>query len=127
MDSINFNVNLLKLSRVGVVSIKGVKCVVIPIEENDIYVSQDRETGKTKSAYLNLTAWANKNGLSQYGDSHYIRQSFSKEAREANAVFVKKAPVLGNGKPVQSQGNAASSVVVQSVDNQLDNNDDIPF
>lgn len=127
MDSINFNVNLLKLSRAGVVSIKGVGCVVIPIEENDIYVSQDRETGKAKSAYLNLTAWANKNGLSQYGDSHYIRQSFSKEAREANADFVKKAPVLGNGKPVQSQGNAASSVVVQSVDNQLDNNDDLPF
>ena len=30
MESINMNVNLMKLSRVGIASIKGLKCVVIP-------------------------------------------------------------------------------------------------
>ena len=62
MDSINMNVNLMKLSRVGVASIKGLKCVVIPIAENDIFISLN-DDGKAKSAYLNITAWANLNGV----------------------------------------------------------------
>ena len=44
------NVNLMKLSRVGVASIKGLKCVVIPIAENDIFISLN-DDGKAKSAY----------------------------------------------------------------------------
>ena len=75
------NLNLMKLSRVGVASIKGLKCVVIPIVENDIFISMNEE-GKAKSAYLGITAWANKNGVSQYGDTHLVKQSFSEEFKK---------------------------------------------
>lgn len=84
MDSINLDINLLKLSRAGVATIHGIRCVVILCEENFIFVSQDQQTGKAKSAYLQLTAWANKNGIDQYGHSHYIKVSLPKEYRQQN-------------------------------------------
>lgn len=101
MESINMNLNLMKLSRVGVASIKGLRCVVIPIVENDIFISMNEE-GKTKSAYLGITAWANKNGVSQYGDTHMVKQSFSEEFKKNNAEYCQNANILGNGKPVKS-------------------------
>ena len=100
MESINMNLNLMKLSRVGVASIKGLKCVVIPIEENDIFISLNND-GKAKSAYLNITAWANKNGVSQYGDTHLVKQSFSEEFKKSHAEYCQNANILGNGKPVK--------------------------
>lgn len=127
MSSLNIDINLLKLSRAGVASIHGVKCVVIPCEENDIYISQDNQTGKAKSAHLHITAWENKNGISQYGDTHYIKPSYSKEFREANAEASKNAPIIGNGKPIQSQGSAINNVAAPTIDNSIDNNDDLPF
>lgn len=127
MSSMNIDINLLKLSRAGVASIHGVKCVVIPCVENDIFVSQDEQTGKAKSAHLHLTAWENKNGVSQYGDTHYIKLSYSKDFRTANPETSKNAPILGNGKPVQGQGSAVNDVDAPSIDNSIDNNDDLPF
>mgnify|MGYP006932732489 CR=1 FL=1 len=47
------NVNLLKLEKAGIATIKNKKCVVIPIEENDLYVSMD-ENLKAKAVYLNV-------------------------------------------------------------------------
>lgn len=35
------SVNLLKLEKAGIATTKNKKCVVIPIEENDLYVSMD--------------------------------------------------------------------------------------
>ena len=32
------NINLLKLDMAGIATIRGIKCVVIPIQENDLYV-----------------------------------------------------------------------------------------
>lgn len=104
MGNLNISVNLMKLSRVGVASIKGVKCLVVPIAENDIYVSYDATTMKAKSAYLSLTAWENRDGKpSQYGDTHMVKQSFSKDFREANQDYCSHAAILGNAKPFQSQ------------------------
>ena len=37
------SIDLLKLVKSCVVDIKGVKCVVIPVEYNDIFVSKDEE------------------------------------------------------------------------------------
>ena len=101
MESINMNVNLMKLSRVGVASIKGMKCVVIPIEENDIFISLNND-GKAKSAYLNITAWANLNGVNQFGNSHMVKQSFSEDFKKTHAEYCQNANILGNGKPVKS-------------------------
>lgn len=47
-----------------------------------------------KGTYLDLVIWENKNGPDQYGNTHTICQSISKEAREAG----EKAPILGNMK-----------------------------
>lgn len=127
MENLNIDINLMKLSRVGVAAIRGVKCVVIPVEENDIFVSQDQQTGKTKGAYLHLTAWANRNGASQYGDTHYIKQSFSKEYRSAHAEISKNAPILGNGKPVQAQASQVNQVAAPSADNSIAEDDGLPF
>ena len=127
MSSLNIDINLLKLSRAGVASIHGVKCVVIPCEENDIYVSQDDQTGKAKSAHLHITAWENKNGMSQYGDTHYIKPSYSKEFRTAYPEASQNSPIIGNGKPIQSQGSAINNVAAPTIDNSIDNNDDLPF
>lgn len=127
MSSLNIDINLLKLSRAGVASIHGVKCVVIPCEENDIYVSQDNQTGKAKSAHLHVTAWENKDGMSQYGDTHYIKPSYSKEFRTAHPETSQNTPIIGNGKPIQSQGSAINDVVAPTIDNNIDNNEDLPF
>lgn len=126
MDNLNIDINLMKLSRVGVASIHGLRCVVIPIDENDIFVSQDQQTGKAKGAYLHLTAWTNKNGVGQYGDTHYVKQSYSKEYRDAHPDA--KAPIIGNGKPVQGQQSQVNTVAAPNVDSSLDpNSDDLPF
>lgn len=122
MESINMNVNLMKLSRVGVASIKGLKCVVIPIVENDIFISMN-EGGKAKSAYLNITAWANKNGVSQYGDTHLVKQSFSEEFKKSHAEYCQNANILGNGKPVKT----VSKVDEVQVEAVAPEESDLPF
>ena len=35
-----------------------------------------------KGTYLDCAIWPNKNGTGEYGDTHYITQEISKEARE---------------------------------------------
>lgn len=47
------SIDLLKLEKAGIATIKNKKCIVIPIEENDLYVSMD-ENLKAKSVYLGL-------------------------------------------------------------------------
>ena len=47
-----------------------------------------------KGKYLNLTVGANRDGEDQYGNTHYIFQSQSKEEREGGA----DKNYLGNGK-----------------------------
>jgi len=47
-----------------------------------------------KGKYLNLTVGANRDGEDQYGNTHYVAISQSKEEREAKAPKV----YLGNGK-----------------------------
>lgn len=124
MENLNLNINLLKLSQVGVATIHGVKCIVIPCEENDIFVSQDQQMGKAKGAYLHLTAWANKNGASQYGDTHMLKQSFSKEFRDAHPNVNQQSPIIGNGKPIQIQGSSINQVNAPNVNVEDDN---LPF
>lgn len=45
------SVNLLKLEKAGIATIKNKKCVVIPIEENDLYVSMD-DANKKAAEYM---------------------------------------------------------------------------
>lgn len=52
-----------------------------------------------KGTYLDVAIWPNKDGADQYGNTHYITQEISKEAREAG----EKAPIIGNVKMVEPE------------------------
>ena len=93
------------------------------IEENDIFVSVD-EAGKVKNIYLDLAAWANRNGVSQYGDTHLIKMSYSEEFRTAHPGVVENSPIVGNAKPLKV-GNAADIADAPVVDVEEDNG--LPF
>ena len=53
MKNLNIDIDLLKFANASVLSIQGQKqvkkCVVIPVEDNDIYVSADEQTGRAKA------------------------------------------------------------------------------
>lgn len=46
-----------------------------------------------KGTYVDLTVWEN-DAPDEYGNTHAVKQSFSKEARDAG----EKEPYVGNGK-----------------------------
>ena len=65
--------------------------------------------GKNGAIYCDLILFENKNGPGQYGDTHYIVQSVSKEAR----LKGERGAIVGNAKmeggaprtqPQQTQG-----------------------
>ena len=45
-----------------------------------------------KGTYLDCAVWPNRDGPDQYGNTHYVVQEISKEAREAG----EKGPIIGN-------------------------------
>lgn len=123
MDNLSIKLNLKKMSRVGVATVHNVRCVVIPIEENDIFVSKD-DTGKVKNIFIDLTAWANKNGVSQYGDTHLVKLSYSDEFRASHPDTVEKSQIIGNIKPF-NVSNAANIVDAPVVN--VGEDSDLPF
>lgn len=128
MDNFNAKLNLLKLKRAGVMQIQGrgevLRCLVIPIEENNIFVSTD-DNNRPKAAYLDLTAWALQNP--KYDETHMIKQSLPKEVREKMTDEEKKAmPILGGMRPASLDvKNAATTCDAPFA--QTQNLDDLPF
>lgn len=118
------SIDLLKLDMAGVATIRGKKCIVIPIEENDLYVSMD-ENQKAKSVYLGLSAFERRE-VSQYGKTHYVKQFFSNEFREATPKDkLDKKPFLGDMKTfVIENKNGAASVEAPATTTEQD---DLPF
>lgn len=45
-----------------------------------------------KGTYLDCAIWPNKNGTDEYGNTHYITQEISKEARDRG----EKGAIIGN-------------------------------
>lgn len=83
------------------------RCLVIPIEENNIFISTD-ENNRPKAAYLDLTAWELKNP--KYEETHMIKQSLPKEVRERMTDEEKKAmPILGGLKPANFEAQNGAS------------------
>ena len=72
-----------------------------------------------KGTYANLPVAENMDGESEYGDTHYVFESQSKEERDA------KTPknYLGNGKEFVFNNNGGTPVL--SSDDNTD--DDLPF
>ena len=70
-----------------------------------------------KGTYANITIAENMDGESEYGDTHYVFESQSKEERDA------KTPknYLGNGKEFVFGSNGTTQGTTETVD------DDLPF
>lgn len=120
MANLKGNINLARLTNVGCATIKGVPCVVVPIKENDIFVSKD-ETGAYKHISLSVNIWENKEGADQWGNTHYVQQNYSKEFREANPD---RKTYLGNMKPIVFNQQQAD---VSSLPPMDTDGDDLPF
>lgn len=74
------------------------KCLVMPIEDNDLY-NKVGEDGKI-TVRITFDVWENDN-VSQYGDTHMVKLSHSKEWNESHTEEQKKAePILGNARPI---------------------------
>lgn len=125
-------INLLKFKNAGTMTIQGresaKRCVVIPIEDNHLFVSAD-DSFKAKACYCDFMAWENEQP-GRYGDTHSIRQSLSKEVREGMSKEELNAiPFLGNMKPYESpsQQNQSEEVSAPYVYAQQEDLEDLPF
>lgn len=118
MDNYNLKINLLKLTKAGVMNVNGRECVVIPIAENWLYKGQS-------SVYLDLAMWTRRE-QGRFGDTHYIKQSMPKQWRSANPNG--QAPIIGDAKPIeltqQSQVQAQAPAAQMSVPAEPN---DLPF
>ena len=123
-------INLLKLEKTGLMMVNGRSgaklCVVIPVEDNDIYVSRD-ESLKPKGAYLSINAWQSNSdsGVDKYGNSHSVKQGFSKEFRERMGEEEMRAkPFIGNLSPLERKEKPISAPTAQA---SADEYNDLPF
>ena len=122
--NLNGNIDLLKLSRAGTATIRGVKCLVIPIIENDLYVTED-ESHKAKGCYLGLSV-CERREVSDKGVTHYVKQRFSKEYRESHTEEeMGEKPYLGNMKPFNIERKNPAETVEAAIANTEE--DDLPF
>ena len=89
---------------------------IINIKIDVTKLDKDKFYKGEKGTYANLTIAENKDGESQYGDTHYVFESQYKEERDA------KTPknYLGNGKEFVFGSNGATQTT-ETVD------DDLPF
>lgn len=121
--------NLLKMKNACVIHLESKKTgvtkrgIFIPIEENDLYESID-EALKTKGVFLSQNAWLLKT-KGQYGDTHLLKQNFSKEFREKlTEEELNSMPILGNMKPIEKTKDVSNSNVPQV---SASEDDDLPF
>lgn len=138
MGNYKVSVNLLRLNGAFVSNLKGKattkRCLCIPIDEAHLFLGE-------KGCYLNLNAWETREE-SPYGDTHYLKQRFSKEVGDAMTEEQRRAiPIVGNmkpkqgygpdGQPVQTQQPAPQPATVTEQQQQHDElpqrDDDLPF
>lgn len=105
MSNFGIKIDLAKLNGVGVTELQGqnglVRCVVIPVEANHIFVGQ-------KGVYLDLCAFEMK--TPQYEATHTIKQSLPKAVRDSMTDEQRKAlPIVGDLKPLGNNGAQATN------------------
>jgi len=84
-------INLRQLQHALMTTPKGAKAIVLPIKENNLFEGE-------KGVYLDIIGFELKNP-EQGKDTHLLKQSFSKEVREAMTEEQQKAiPIIGNAR-----------------------------
>lgn len=114
----------------GIMSVKspktGVtkKCLILPIEENDFF-NKVGDDGKI-TIRMTFDVWENDN-VSQYGDTHLVKLSHSKEWNEHHTDEQKKAePILGNARPIVLKTVEQVNIPAAEVAAE-ESTDDLPF
>ena len=120
MSRISGKLNLLQLHAVRKMitgQLGPVECLVIPIEKNKLFVGE-------KGIYLDLIAFELEKKKEDSKDTHLVKQSFSKEVREAMPEDeLKSLPILGN---LQVWGEQSEQAVTSNSDLQNEI-DPLPF
>lgn len=131
------SLNLGKLDNVGVMTIKGAtcskKCLVIPIEENDIFVKVDEKTAADgrkyvdKKFFLGIEVYEARE-TDKWGNTHYVKISTSKDfinSHTPELLEARNKVYLGNLKPVTiPSSNQASSIEAPFAEAE---DSDLPF
>ena len=126
----NVKIDLKKLEKVAVMPIQGktglIKCVVIPVEENNIFVSEKTNGG----IYLDLKASEVRE--MRFGQSHILKRTVGKEAySKMTKEEIINMPIVGSLSPYNgqgmdgNQGQATETKVEQH--SQSINADELPF
>lgn len=90
MGNISIDINLRQLKHAVITTKKGAKCLLIPIESNQLIEGE-------KGVYLNATGFEIKNKTEGQKSTHLVKQSLKKEVYEAMTEEQKKEmPILGN-------------------------------
>ena len=133
------SINLAKLKSVGIMDVKGKtavkKCIVIPIEDNDIYVNIEEKTNEqTGEVYIKKLFGLGieifeKREPDQWGNVCYAKLATSKEwikAHSQQELDERNKIYLGNFKAVEiPSGNQASTMEAPMV--EASENDELPF
>lgn len=134
------SLNLAKLTNVGLMNVKGKtgttkKCVVIPIEDNDIFVKVSEKTDTNGAKFtskifgLGVEVYE-KRETDQYGNSHYLKRSVSKEyinSHSQEEVDAMSKTYLGDMKPVEIPSSNQAATIQPQQEAQASSDDDLPF
>lgn len=93
MANYKLKLDLAKLCGAQVVEVQGRKCIVLPIDDNGIFISQ------RGAAYLDLNVRESREV--KYGQTHFVKVAVSKKAFAALSNEAKDAlkNVVGNMSP----------------------------
>jgi len=121
MENFAVKINLTQLKSITK-EFKGkkgkVKCIVIPIKENNLFQGE-------KGIYLDLSGIALKNPKFPKQQTHLIKQNLPKEIYSALTDEQKKElPIIGNGLVFAHR---EPEQVASEVLGEIDTKDDLPF
>ena len=125
MANISINVNLTQLKHL-VKDLKGasgtVKCLIIPIKENDLFEGE-------KNISLSLNAFQLKEPRADSKTTHLVKQQLSKELFNMLSDDEKRAmPIIGDAVCWGSrEADPVESSTISSADLSDDEHDDLPF
>ena len=74
-----------------------------------------------KGKYLSLVVWPNKEGEDQYGNIATVKQDMGAERKG------EQTPIIGNAKPLRKRQDAPAPKPAQTMKQQWDEADEVPF
>ena len=123
METIEISQNLRKFKSEVITSKKGTKCLIIPLDENNL--SEDAKG----AIWARFTGWPLKEVKEENGfkQTHLVKQKFEKSVFEKFSEDQKKAiPIFGNVSEWAGSSNSSEPIQSESITSQ-DVEDDLPF